>query len=774
MLSNWHKAISEEYPLLKADYMVSRRGVQIEAEKGICDFCEVKDAIGASQHEAVILHNTQSEVAFSLMSEKETMNCLIVRYAATSYNLIAQLRVNGEIVDTLNLVKTRNRDTFVEKWFNVPFKVNKGMNIVSVSCPSDTLVLDYIQLCSVEDYPHEKLFDFSTSSYHICNKQTHHYITFDTSCGIKENGVELRPLSLEEDKGQSLRLEYQGYPLWKICVDRENSADICLEIKFGAKETLSPMGVVSQGYSMLRPFQYWAIFPIEDSCFRIMNKHTGMYLESKWDSCSRREYLVQNPYSERETQKWRFKRNKKIGRNGNLYPIGSAISEAIKVYDVAHQFDFYTNNGLLSPKGYTLFKAKSGRCVDEANFSIYLCRHLGIPAAEDFAPHWGNRSQGHSWSVIVKPDGKAVVFYNSTVPGDTVHYFHPYKKPKVFRRRFSLNREMVHDMRMEFEVPALFRNPRYVDVTDEYYSTSNIVRNVPCEFLKKHHVAYICVFDNHDWVPVYYGVIKSGSVTFESMGRDIVYMAAVYEDGMLVPFGNPFLLKKDGTLTVFSADTERRQTMRLLRKYPFMGAEDFFNFRMDGGQFQGSNKADFSDSTIFYTHRGMTNGNWYDISVRDNGAYKYLRYIGGKGSFCNINELEFFDVGGQKIEGEIIGSEGQAWGRKENVFDGNILTGFCGNCPDGNWVGIKLPVAKQIARLRFIPRNDGNGIEVGDDYVLYCWENGRWKELVRQKALRNELCFTDMPSGGLYLLRNLTKGQEERIFSYEDGVQVWW
>ena len=64
--------------------MVSRRGVQIEAEKGICDFCEVKDAIGASQHEAVILHNTQSEVAFSLMSEKETMNCLIVRYAATS------------------------------------------------------------------------------------------------------------------------------------------------------------------------------------------------------------------------------------------------------------------------------------------------------------------------------------------------------------------------------------------------------------------------------------------------------------------------------------------------------------------------------------------------------------------------------------------------------------------------------------------------------------------------------------------------------------------
>jgi len=36
------------------------------------------------------------------------------------------------------------------------------------------------------------------------------------------------------------------------------------------------------------------------------------------------------------------------------------------------------------------------------------------------------------------------------------------------------------------------------------------------------------------------------------------------------------------------------------------------------------------------------------------------------------------------------------------------------------------------------------------------------------------LTLKNMPSGGLYLLHDKTKGWEERIFTYEDGEQVWW
>ena len=36
------------------------------------------------------------------------------------------------------------------------------------------------------------------------------------------------------------------------------------------------------------------------------------------------------------------------------------------------------------------------------------------------------------------------------------------------------------------------------------------------------------------------------------------------------------------------------------------------------------------------------------------------------------------------------------------------------------------------------------------------------------------LVYPDAPSNALFLLRNHTKGQEERVFTYEGDRQVWW
>ena len=83
----------------------------------------------------------------------------------------------------------------------------------------------------------------------------------------------------------------------------------------------------------------------------------------------------------------------------------------------------------------------------------------------------------------------------------------------------------------------------------------------------------------------------------------------------------------------------------------------------------------------FYKFEGLTNGNWYEIPVTDEGRYRYLRYIGPMGSHCNINELEFYGTDGKKLSGTIIGTEGDPWASKEKVFDGDILTGFSGVSP---------------------------------------------------------------------------------------------
>lgn len=135
--------------------------------------------------------------------------------------------------------------------------------------------------------------------------------------------------------------------------------------------------------------------------------------------------------------------------------------------------------------------------------------------------------------------------------------------------------------------------------------------------------------------------------------------------------------------------------------------------------------------------------------------------------------MEFYDENDEKIEGSIIGTEGESWAMKEKVFDGDILSGFCAISPDGNWVGLRMARPRRVRHIRFIGRNDGNGIEVGNDYELLYWD-GHWRSFGRVSAADTKLVFRNVPSGGLYVLSNLTKGHEERIFTYVDGEQIWW
>lgn len=74
------------------------------------------------------------------------------------------------------------------------------------------------------------------------------------------------------------------------------------------------------------------------------------------------------------------------------------------------KFEWISLKGNMPPKADGLLKYQTGNCRDEASFVVYLSRSLGIPAAIDFTPHWGNRSNSHSWSVLLKPDGKATPF----------------------------------------------------------------------------------------------------------------------------------------------------------------------------------------------------------------------------------------------------------------------------------------------------------------------------------------------------------------------------
>jgi hypothetical protein len=48
-------------------------------------------------------------------------------------------------------------------------------------------------------------------------------------------------------------------------------------------------------------------------------------------------------------------------------------------------------------------------------------------------------------------------------------------------------------------------------------------------------------------------------------------------------------------------------------------------------------------------------------------------------------------------------------------------------------------------------------------------------EIIRTKKTDNVMLdYDNCPTNALFLLHDLTKGREERIFTYENGEQVWW
>ncbi len=93
--------------------------------------------------------------------------------------------------------------------------------------------------------------------------------------------------------------------------------------------------------------------------------------------------------------------------------------------------------------------------------------------------------------------------------------------------------------------------------------------------------------------------------------------------------------------------------------------------------------------------------------------------------------------------------------------------------PAEQWIGLDFGMKKHISKLSFCPRTDKNDVWPGLNYELFYWNKG-WKSLGIKKALSNTLEYKSPVSNALFLLRCLDEGEEERIFTYRKGNQIWW
>jgi hypothetical protein len=381
---------------------------------------------------------------------------------------------------------------------------------------------------------------------------------------------------------------------------------------------------------------------------------------------------------------------------------------------------------------------------------------------------------GHTWNVLFDENGNEIPFLGRdngpSFPNKSGNVV-----AKVFRKTYAYQKESLFHIKENESVPDLFNTPFIKDVTDRYSNTVDV--NIKLDNSYNTKFAYLAVFDNKNWVPIHWGKIgRGGKVIFKSMGRNCMYLPVVYKDGIIKPVGLPFVVNERAKIITISIEQQRKQKMVLHRKYPIKREIYIYNQRIIGGKFEASNFKDFRDSISIGTISRDPMMNWDTLRCTTNKKYRYWRFKGSKNGICNIAELSFYSNAKDITDTiKIIHNfKLSKTNNPINIFDKNKLTFIEIKQNTNEWVGMDFGKPTKIDYFKYLPRNDSNEIDPGNCYELFCWINSNWKSLAKCVSKSDNLIFGNVPAGGLYLLKNHTCGNEERIFTYENGKQVWW
>lgn len=406
------------------------------------------------------------------------------------------------------------------------------------------------------------------------------------------------------------------------------------------------------------------------------------------------------------------------------------------------------------------------RCVVYAD----VLRAFGIPAAYDYVERWANYSTtGHAWISMPSADGRTwFVYEDETVarPRNRVSssYFRPVALPdpetfpyhldslkrpyKVYRRNFLPDGD----------------GSSVTDVSAYYGLDASVT--VPSERTGG-PMALATFVTGGDWAVAARGEIRDGTCTFRDLGTPVVYLPCYEDGGTLTPAGVPFILCPDGSRRTLRPDDGTRR-VRLLRKYPVTTHWTNRWAGMRGGVFQAANDEAFTHPVVLDSISAIPDY-YNEVRLSRPVRYRYVRFVYPEGAELKAERLTA-SLGGTPIEARTIGKD-LKYSLITYATNHNIP--YVSPPKGAYWTGLDFGRAVAFDRLTYGLKNDDNFIVPGEEYELLWWD-GRWRSLGRRTATDRQLEYDNVPEGSLLLLRNLTKGKEERIFTYESDRQVFW
>lgn len=468
---------------------------------------------------------------------------------------------------------------------------------------------------------------------------------------------------------------------------------------------------------------------------------------------------------------------------------------------------FFREHPYMSPTRFeNTLRVEAGVCYDFNAAVVTALRSVGIPAAINTVPYWGNSNASHFWTEIIGTPVKGL--YDNTqqdfhsIDDELVNDTFWFKDgiitdttgipeevdlrkcrtvPKIYRQGYEICPSSLA-LRAEEDIPDFFRDMTLEDVTSRMVVTRDVRVRVPkIPGVGRKRFVYLCVYnpDSFNWVPVSWAEIKRGRGMFKAMGINVLYMAALFHEGAVVPFGDPFVLTADGEMRRMRADTGHPESAVFFSKVPLRTNFAYYAMLMRGDRIQVANRADHADTVTVHSIDEIP---YYmqEAELKDCPPARYAIYQTSRSILKFVAELEFWgeDAEGNevKLEGKEIGNPCYSTSPLHDAFDGNRETFAYLNKFDlkTDWIGLDFGEPKKIRKIRFCPRNDDNAIVPGEEYELYFWDNG-WQSLGMQTGGADcRLRYDNVPRGALLRIHNHTRGKENRPFMLEGGRQVWW
>lgn len=379
-----------------------------------------------------------------------------------------------------------------------------------------------------------------------------------------------------------------------------------------------------------------------------------------------------------------------------------------------------------------------------------------MPAAIDFTPAFPHLNNRHYWVSLIDP----------RAPGGSLTSYRNERVGKVYRKVFS-RQPLPEDTGDEF-IPPFFREPFYKDVTEKYASVTEVCIEVK-ENVKARTV-YLCVFNDQKWTPVAFAGLNGRKAVFRKVGQGVVYLPVVYEQERQVAAGFPFIPWYDGSVEVLAPDTTVHRDIRLTRKFPVRYPVYRSVPELSGCRIEAAADSMFRHPVVAAEIGKENNFGLKSVRLQVDTAYRYWRLVMNAKGMTVAGTL-FYDECGKRLEAARFFSSGHQFERPAAVFDNDALTYSYVN----HWVGADFGQAVRPVLARCIGRNDDNGIWPGHIYELLYQGSGGWVSLGMQEAESETLNYSNVPGECLLLLKNYTRGREERLFTCDEkgAIRFW-